>query len=398
MRENKSLYKLNKDELLLISFSAFHGIAQLFLGTFVVSFLIRNSINEILSVSIYNLFFYFAIMLSFVLMVDRCKRGNIKFVFGSHIIVQIILITLIALLGVHAANWIMVLGMLYGVQHALYSMSIQQMVIDKVDAKKMSFFYGSDAAIVNTVKILIPITLGALITIGSLQNIAWLMVIMGLIEFGLLLVMTPLKHHKTTKADFTGFMRRSIKILCIRKLFVAEFLRGLAYELETVGILYIVYVFHTDLNLGAWSTFFAIMTAIVAWLFGRFCSKNDFKWVIKLCSILLMCAILYLMVDVNRFSTVAYAGILALSIQIMDQVLSVNVLNLAKTKFITHKYRAEYLAARQLVSFIGRWGGIIALLYVGVFGGYIILPYFIIMLAISRIYAAFMYVQIGKYT
>lgn len=140
MREKKFLARLNKDERLLIIFSAFHGIAQVFLGTFVVSFLIRNSINEIVSVSLYDLFFYLAIMLSFVLMVDRCKRGNLKIVFASHIIVQIILILLIALLGANAANWVMVLGMLYGGQHALYTMSTQQMTIDKVSAKRMSFF------------------------------------------------------------------------------------------------------------------------------------------------------------------------------------------------------------------------------------------------------------------
>ncbi len=398
MREKKFLVRLNKDERLLIIFSAFHGIAQVFLGTFVVSFLIRNSINEIVSVSLYDLFFYLAIMLSFVLMVDRCKRGNLKIVFASHIIVQIILILLIALLGANAANWVMVLGMLYGGQHALYTMSTQQMTIDKVSAKRMSFFYGSNIAMVNIVKILIPITLGALITVGSLQNIAWVMAVMGLIEFCLLFMLSPSKHHETKKADFIGFMRRSIQLPCVRELFTAEFVRGFAYELETVGVLYIVYVFHTDMNLGAWTTFFAIMTAVAAWLFCRFCSKRDFMWCTGACSILLIGSIICLMFGVNGFSTVAYAGALALSIQMMDQILSVNVLNLAKTKFITKAYRAEYLASRQLVSFVGRWGGIIALLYVGVFGGYAILPYLLVLFALARIFAAFMYVKIGKYT
>lgn len=398
MRENKIQYKLNKTERILVGFSVFHGISQLFLGTFVVSFLIRNSINEIIYVSIYDLFFYLAIMLSFVLMLGQCKHGNIKAIFGSHIIVQIILIALIALLGARATNWVMVLGILYGVQHALYSMSQQQMIIDKVAAPRMVFFYGTDTAVTNIVKILIPITLGALITIGSLQNIAWVMVVMGLIELCLLLTMSPIKNYTENRADLIGFMKRSTKHICFRKLFLGEFLRGLAYELETVGILYIVYIFHTDMNLGAWTTFFALITAITTWLFGRFCSKRDFAWVIGLCSILMIGAIIYLMFVVNRFSTLSYVGTLSLGIAMMDQVLSVNVLNLAKTKFVTQRYRAEYLAARQVVSFIGRWGGIIALLYIGVFGGYELLPYLIIILALARIFGAIIFVQIGKYT
>ncbi len=398
MRENKIQYRLNKFERIIVCFSVFHGISQLFLGTFVVSFLIHNSINEIVSVSLYNLFFYFAIMLSFVLMIGRCKHGNIKVIFGTHIIIQMFLIALIAMLGAHAANWVMVLGMLYGVQKALYNMSQQQMVIDKIDAKRMIFYCGTDAAATNIAKILVPIILGTLITMGSLQNIAWLMVFMGIIELGMLFMIPPIQNHCENRAELCKFMRQSLKAPCLRDLYHAEFLRGLAYELETVGVLYIVYVFHTDMNLGIWTTVFAILTAMATWCFGRFCSKRDFGWVVGLCSALLIARIIWLIFEANRFSVLAYSGTLALSVAMMDQACSVIVLNLAKTKLIAQKYRAEYLAARQVIAFIGRWGGIIALLYVGVFGGYKILPYLIILLAIARISSAFIFAKMGKYT
>ncbi|MCR4917829.1 MAG: MFS transporter [Alphaproteobacteria bacterium] len=331
-------------------------------------------------------------------MIGRCKHGNIKVIFGSHIVVQMVLIALIALLGARAANWVMILGMLYGVQHALYSMGQQQIIVDKIAAKRMMFFCGTDTAVTNIVKILVPVILGTLITISSLQNIAWVMVIMGAIELYLLFMIPPIQNRSKNRAELGGFIRQSLKIPCIRKLFNAEFLRGLAYELETVGILYIVYVFHTDMNLGIWTTIFAILTATVIWCFGRFCSKRDFGWGIGVCSALLTIAIICLMFDVNRFSVLMYSGSLALGVAMMDQACSVNVFNLAKTKLITKRYRAEYLATRQIVSFIGRWGGIIALLYVGVFFGYEILPYMMIFLVAARILAAFIYAEIGKYT
>lgn len=378
-------------------FSVFHGIAQLFLNTFVVSFLIRNSLHEIISVSLYDLFFYLAIMLSFVLMVGQCKRGNIKFVFAMHLVVQMVLIVAIALLGARVPNWVVLLGILHGIQHSFYSMSQQQMVIEKVPARRMLFFSATNSAVTGFAKILMPIILGTLISVSSLQNIAWVLVLMGVTEMLLLWSVSFEPCACTACADLIGFMKRGAREPWLKKLFLAEFLRGVAFELESVGVLYIVYVFHSDFQLGVWTTVFAIITATMTWVFGRFCSKHDYGWVVGISSVLLLASIGYLMCDVNRFSALAYAGAVSLGITMMDQVLSINVLNMAKTKFVTRQYRAEYLAARQVVSFVGRWGGIIALMYIGVFGGYVFLPYLVVILALFRIAGAILFVNIGKY-
>lgn len=398
MRDNKILYKLNQTEKLLISFSASHGLYQIFLGTFVVSFLMHNTNNQIVSVSVYNLFFYFAVMLTFVIMLNWCKRSNATFIFGTHIVLKMILMVLIAFLGPRTTDFIFLLGLMYGVQDALYNMSSKQLIIDKIHANRMMFYFGTSFAISNLVKILIPIILGILITIASLQNIAWVMFSIGIIELLLLTMVPPLSYQSKHPADLANFIKNSIKTPCIRTLFCAEFLRGVGYVLETVGIMYIVYVFHTDMNLGIWTTVFAVCTTVAVWTFGRFCSKRDFKWVITLTSLLLVIAVIFLIIYVNNFSTLVYAGTVALGVGLMDQVYSVNVLNLAKTKLITQKYRPEYLTACEIMLFFGRWAGILPVLYIGVFGNYAVLPYVILILAIGKVLASFLYVSLGNYT
>ena len=398
MREKiLSFSKLTKDECIMLGFSACHGISSLFLDTFVISFLMHNAVNEFISVSVYKLFFYFTIMLTFVLMTNWCKRGNIKFVFSTHLLVQMFFVIFIAICGNQAANWFLLLGVLYGIDDSLRSMASQQMVIDKIRAKRMVFYCGTSTAITNIIKIVVPVILGALITITSFQEVAWILIAMHMIEFYMLFILSPINQRVQQCADLAGFMKKSLKVPCMRKLFAAEAIRGFAFPLETLGVMYIVSVFHTDMNLGIWTTVFAICAASATWLFGHLCTKRDFKWIVEMCSLLLMGAIASLVIDVNYFSIVLYTGALTVCIALMDQVLSVNVLNLAKTELVTQNDRAEYIASRQVTSFLGRWIGIVGMLYMGIFSGYALLPYFIIILAIARIIAAMMYVHIGKY-
>lgn len=396
MRE-KEKHRLTKDELILIGFSVCHTVSNLFLGTFVISFLMHNSINDLVSVSVYRLFYFFAVCVTFILATNWCKNGNKHIVFGMNIITRIILLGLIAILGPNAANWVIVLGVLYGIFDGFWNLPMYGMIIDKVRKEKMVFFIGTKTAIKNTVKILLPVILGVLIAIKSLQNVAWIIMCITIMEIFMLLRLSPPQPHKYRHANLLSFFKKMSTTSVLRKIFFAEILRGFAWVLETVVTIYIVYIFHTDMNLGIWSTVFAVCTIISSWAFGRFCSERDFKWVIKICSGILIFSAACLIIDVNKISILIYAFSYAVAIEIMNQCCGATTMNIARTKIVTNIYHTEYFVIRDIMLFIGRWIACVSMIYIGVFSMNYLLKYFIALLFLSQILACIIITNQAKY-
>lgn len=379
---------LTKDEWLFTGFSTCHQIAKLFLGTFVVSFLMHNSINEIISVSAYRLFYYFAICMTFILSATWCKLGNKTTLFGMNIVTRMILLGLIAILGTRAADYVILLGMLYGIFDGFYNLPMYEMIIEKVPHKRMVFFLGTKTAIKNTFKILVPVILGYFITTKSLQNTAWVMVVMTIIEIFMLFLLSPSKQTSANPVNFIGFYKTLKHNSTILKQYFAESLCSFADILETLVTMYIVYVFFTDMNLGIWTTIFSICTIVASWAFGRFCTRRDYKWVMWVCSLLLLSTTLFLYLNVNHFSTLAYAFASTVCLEILSQISGANSLNMAKTKFVSSEYCTEYLVGRSIVMFIGRWVAFVLLMYIGVFGLKSILGLFMMLAVFAKIYGS----------
>lgn len=381
-------HHLTKDELIITGFSVCHAISNMFLGTFVISFLMHNAVNEIVSVSAYRLFYYFAICAIFVLSANWCKCGNKKILFSMNIITRIILLAIIAILGTRAADYVILLGVLYGIFDGFYNLPIHSLTIEKVPYNRMVFFVGTKTMIKNIFKVLAPVMLGFFITTKSLQNTAWAIMVISILEIVMLCLLSQSTNRGNKRADILRFFHYIKDNIVIKKLFIAEILRGFATILETVVTMYIVYVFHTDMKLGIWTTVFALCTIIATGAFGRFCSRRDYKWLVGLCSILMLSTSVILFINVNHASTLAYAFASTVCLEILYQICSANVIDMARTKFIPKDSQTEYLIARDIMLFIGRWVAFVALMYIGIFGLHKTLGIFIILAVISLVSGA----------
>ena len=65
---------------------------------------------------------------------------------------------------------------------------------------------------------------------------------------------------------------------------------------------------------------------------------------------------------------------------LMDQIVSVNVFNLSHSRCITANHKVEYFVFRDFALFIGRWIGFTGLIYIGVFGGYSWLRWYLVVI------------------
>lgn len=373
--------KLSRDFKLLITFSALRNISDLFLGTFLVSFIMHLSASEIISVSMYKLFEYAATCAGFFLFAQWCKRYNKVAVFTLNLIPKIVLLMAIILLGDRVVDWVIPLGLMYGVGAAMYHLPMNSMVGEKVASHMMNRYIGIKNTVIYIVKILTPVVLGIFIDTGSYVDMAYVMLGLTVVELGLSFGLSPSRHKTRRPIDFVGFFRCMMRFPVIRTMFRMEVLRGFGVGLlGTVITMYTVYMFHTDLNLGIFTTIFAIFSIITSWAFGRWGRRKLYPYMLVVAMIVVLAAMSIFVWNTTPATFLLYNFVYATAIVLMDQISSVTILNLSKSKCVTANHRIEYFVFRDFALFLGRWVGFVGLMYIGVFGGYAWLRWYLVVI------------------
>lgn len=373
--------KLTRDQKLLIAFSALRNVTELFLGTFLISFIMHLAANQILSVSIYNLFQYVTTCAGFFLFANWCKRRNKVTVFAMHLIPKVALLLSIIILGDRCAEYVIPLGVLYGISAAMYYLPANTMTGEKVHPKMMNRYIGTRNAINYAVKIIAPMTLGFFISEASYVDLAYVLLAVVLVELILMRGLTP-SHHKSKQGfDIAGFCRCIFRFPVIRRLFAMEIMRGFGLGLlSTVITMYTVYMFKTDLNLGIFTTIFAGCSIVTSWAFGRWGKQKYWPYILGVAMLIIMGAISLFVYNTTPITFLVYNLVYATAIIVIDQASAVNVFRLSRSRCVTANHKIEYFVFRDAALFIGRWIGFVGLMYIGVFGGYDWLRWYLVVI------------------
>ena len=378
--------KLSRDVRLLLSSLAFRDVAELFLGTFFVSFVMHATTNEIVAVSGYRLFQYAATCAGFFLIAGWCKRYNKVAVFALNLVPKVLLLGAIVLMGQRAVEYVIPLGILYGLCEALYCLPVNTMIAEKVSSRQMGRFFGVKTSIKYIIKLLVPVMLGCFIDLGSYEQVAAVLLGGTVLEFCLICMMGRSVHRNQEPVDFSGFFRCMVRFPIVRQLFWMEVMRGFGVGLlGTVITMYTVYMFHTDLNLGILTTVFSVFAILTAWLFGRFGKKRHYSIALIMSIVVMMVAMGGFVADTTPWTFILYNFAYSTAFVIIDQVNSVCTFNLSRSKCVTENHKIEYFVFRDFALFVGRWIGFVGLMYIGVFGGYEWLRYYLILITMALV-------------
>ncbi|MBQ8728768.1 MAG: MFS transporter [Alphaproteobacteria bacterium] len=390
--------KLSRDFKLLITFSALRNISDLFLGTFLVSFIMHLSASQIVSVSMYKLFEYAATCAGFFLFAQWCKRYNKVAVFALNLIPKIMLLVAIIMLGDRVVDWVIPLGLLYGIGAAMYHLPMNSMVGEKIASNMMNRYIGTKNTVIYIVKILTPVLLGIFIDTGSYVDMAYVMLGLTVVELGLCFGLSPSQHKTRRPIDFVGFFRCMMRFPVIRTMFRMEVLRGFGVGLlGTVITMYTVYMFHTDLNLGIFTTIFAIFSIVTSWAFGRWGRRKLYPYMLVVAMIVVLAAMSIFVWNTTPATFLLYNFVYATAIVLMEQISSVTILNLSKSKCVTANHRIEYFVFRDFALFLGRWVGFVGLMYIGVFGGYAWLRWYLVAITATILVAGAMAATMSRH-
>lgn len=201
-----------------------------------------------------------------------------------------------------------------------------------------------------------------------------------------LFIKTETKKDKNKKYDLKKFIK-NIKDNNLKK--IKKYgLSGIAYgivesSISTLIIIITIMTFKTSLNLGILTTIFSICSMLSLMLYNKFYNKNNAKFILILCSIIVVLGVVGLLINISKTSLVIYNFCYVITFCIFDVVYNTRKGDLVKECKI-EKHREEYIGYTSISIGSGRIIGYILMLIVSFTNNII---YFKILLAIVTLFA-----------
>ena len=346
--------KLNSNAKLLIVIHSLHSIIELFINTFLVAYFLHITNNNIVPASLFYIFSYVLLGLSFVALGPLIKRGDQLFLFRIGFVVNALILLIIIYLKEQVTVYVWFLGIASGIEKALFYFP-QNMITAQANPGNAiisynGYRYGWNGAI----KVITPVVFGWFITKDSFIHTASFVVLLTLIEFIFSYFLN------LAKLKSKPFRLKSLMALALRRKTIGlslkiEFLRGIVLDpLDLLIVLYVVYMFKTNLNLGIFTSVFALCSIAISFLFGRFVRFKSFTFILIVSSIFTFVGTTYFVLDVSKISFIFYNFIFATATHLIRIINDTNFYKVTQNKSVSSVYRAEFITVREIFLNIGR--------------------------------------------
>ncbi len=388
----------SKNIYFLIAASCINEIYDVFLGVFMVSFLFKQTSENVVDISIYHLACYFVVGVMAYLTGNWMKRGNRVLMYQFGIISTFIFFISFLFLKERVIDYIPLYGALFGIITSFKAFPFNLIVADSIPFSKMIAFKGCLEGLKSTILVVSPLLLGFFLTFDSYFNTIAFLAFMAFVEFIFSSqIKFPLRE-KAAKLDIKTFWKRTKKLKFLQHLYKMEFCRGMTVEgtLGTLITLYIVYLFHTDFNLGLISSIFYGMTIVLNFVFGRYCQYKYFVRILAFAAILVISSVAIFIFIPGKASFIFYNFCFIVLAQFMRIIVDINMYNVSNLpEVIEHKN--EYFIVRELFVNSGRLLSYGLLLIVGMFNNYDSLKYLLLFLTLFVTFMSISGIKLNKY-
>ena len=173
----------NKNTYLLIVTNCINKIYDIFLGTFMVSFLLRKTEESVTDISIYHLTCYMFVAILAYLTGNWIKRGNRLLMYQLGIITTFIGFMFFIYLQDDIISYIPFCGIVFGIIMSCKAFPFNLIVADNVPASKMITFKGYLESLKNIIRVASSLILGFFLTFDSYFKTVAFLAFLSVFEF-----------------------------------------------------------------------------------------------------------------------------------------------------------------------------------------------------------------------
>ncbi len=381
--------KIGKNAKLLIASDLIYTLTAVFIETFLVAYFLKVTNENITTISIYYILIYTLLSLGNILMGKVIKKipTKIKHIMSLGIVVRALFILFIVILSDKIATHYISIAIIYAFSEILYWCAHELIYIEVTNNNNRKQYMSIKKILGKIINIISPIILGTSIELYSFTKIAIYVFILSVIQIVItLFIKANVKEDKKEKYNFKKFMDyiKENKLSKIQKYNLSGISYGIIESsISTLIIIITIMTFKTSLNLGILTTIFSICSMLSLTLYNKFYNKYNAKYILSLCSIIVVVGVVGLLININKTTLIIYNFCYTITFCIFDVVYNTRKGDLVKECGI-EKYREEYIGYTSISIGFGRIIGYILMLIVSFTTDII---YFKILLAIVTLFA-----------
>lgn len=337
----------------LLTLRLLKGIIEIFVNSFFVMYFLTISNQNVLQLGIYYVVVYLTVYLSIYFLGNYSKGSRRINLLRIGIILNLVYFLFILFLKEKLVDYIYFMAIIYGLEEGFYYSVYNNFESIGIKNVQRCEFAGTYTMIKSIVSIIIPIVFGRVITEHSFSLCTIIIVILVVLQIIISFVFKDEKQTSTVKVDLKAYKEQLKRFKLVNKIHSVSLLNGLIYSgaFNSVITLYIIKVLNNSIELGIFSSIFAIITCFLGFFFAEVLPKKNYRIIIILSSIFTVLGIGLLIWQTSFTTVVIFNFLQTFSSTLINLIIDNKELDMANYNHSIKKYRIEYFITMEKKNF-----------------------------------------------
>lgn len=306
----KKTYRLKPMNYALLSSHGLNEIVNVFISTFLISYIYSISTNYMVSIGLFYLCEYLVMGIFYYIISAILDKTNRIIIYQIAIVIKCGFILTVVFMGQQLASMVVLAGALHGISQAMYWASYNVMKNELVSKHLVVRYSLFQQIMGKVVGIIAPIVLGKIIDAESFKTSAIIILVITVLELACSIVIKS-KKPENSSFNMKGFISH-IKGLGDRKPLVTQclvmgMLSGVLTVLTPISTIITIYTFGSNFSLGMLTSVFAIASLIFLICLKRFTKFGKRGILYIICGTLPLVVCLLFVTNVNKVTTIIYS-------------------------------------------------------------------------------------------
>lgn len=361
----------------------------IFVNSFFVMYFLDVSNHNIFKLGIYYIIVYTLVYFIIYSIRNLCKSKYRINLLRIGIICNFLYFLLIILLNKKIVNYFYIMAIFYGIEEGFYFSVYNNFESTSIKNEERAKFSGTYTFFKSIIAIIVPVIFGSIITTNGFKQCTFIIVILVILQIICSNLFKDIKLHDYNKTNLKEYRKIVKKSQLIKQMYKTSFLMGFIYSgaFSSVVTIYIINVLNNSLDLGIFSSIFAVIICLIGLIYTHL-SKELYPKILKISVLLNIIGVLLLIIKPNFVTVIIFNLFYNISSTIVDLIINNSEFDISNYGKIKELYKVEYFVEKEKYLCIGRLLGYLLYILLGIPSLFIknfILIIFILILALLGI-------------